>query len=197
MPTSSLRKRRFSLNPGQLPFVPVFATFGVGMKSGSPHLPSSLRTSARNLYSRLRLTPAFQRAVGELAEFYADSEPETVDSPTAQITGQTPEPASTVPMPNRAGALVLELQNDHWVRSLFVSACAVMGVEQGEVLSERRSVQLRSAGMPGLRRLPQDPADFGGKLIRAERFLYELRSGTQDPDIDRRILGVGRHVENL
>src|SRR5580704_18591205 len=71
------------------------------------------------------------------------------------------------------------------------------GVEQGEVLSKRRSVQLHSAGMPGLRRLPQDLADFGGKLIRAERFLYELRSGTQDPDIDRRILGVGRHVENL
>ena len=50
--------------------------------------------------------------------FYSDydSEPETVDSPPAQIIEQTAEPAPAVPLPNRAGALVLELQDDHWVR---------------------------------------------------------------------------------
>jgi hypothetical protein len=50
--------------------------------------------------------------------FYSDydSEPETVDAPPAQIIEQTAEPASAVPVPNRAGALVLELQDDHWVR---------------------------------------------------------------------------------
>jgi hypothetical protein len=45
-----------------------------------------------------------------------DSEPETVDGPPAQIIEQTAEPASAVPVPNKAGALVLELQDDHWVR---------------------------------------------------------------------------------
>jgi hypothetical protein len=96
------------VNPGQSPFVPVFATFGVGMKSASPHLPSGLRTSARNLcVVACDSRPRFSGAAGELADFYADSEPETVDSPTAQITVQTPEPASRVAMPNRAGALVL------------------------------------------------------------------------------------------
>jgi hypothetical protein len=51
--------------------------------------------------------------------FYSDydSEPETVDAPpAAQIIEQTAEPSSAVPVPNRAGALVLELQDDHWVR---------------------------------------------------------------------------------
>jgi hypothetical protein len=41
-PPSSLRKRHFSLNPGQSPSVPVFTTFGLGMKAASPQL-SSLR----------------------------------------------------------------------------------------------------------------------------------------------------------
>jgi hypothetical protein len=64
-------------------------------------------------------------AAGALPDFYSDSdsEPETVDSPPAQITEQTAEPASAMPMPNRVGALVLELQDDHWVRPHFVSAC--------------------------------------------------------------------------
>jgi hypothetical protein len=46
----------------------------------------------------------------------SDSEPETVEAPPPQIIEQTAEPASAVPVPNRPGALVLELQDDHWVR---------------------------------------------------------------------------------
>jgi hypothetical protein len=49
-------------------------------------------------------------------DYDSDSDSETVDSPPAQIIEQTAEPASAVLMPNKAGALVLELQDDHWVR---------------------------------------------------------------------------------
>ena len=45
-----------------------------------------------------------------------DSEPETVEPPPAQIVEQIAQPGPPAPVPNRAGALVLELQDDHWVR---------------------------------------------------------------------------------
>lgn len=45
-----------------------------------------------------------------------DSEPEAVEPPPAQIVEQTAQPSPPAPVPNRAGALVLELQDDHWVR---------------------------------------------------------------------------------
>ena len=50
--------------------------------------------------------------------FYSDydSEPETVEPPSAQIVGPTAQPSLPAPLPNKAGALVLELQDDHWVR---------------------------------------------------------------------------------
>ena len=45
-----------------------------------------------------------------------DSEPETVEPPPAQILEQSAQPGPPAPVPIRAGALVLELQDDHWVR---------------------------------------------------------------------------------
>jgi hypothetical protein len=89
---------------------------------GRPGLAVERRGSMRTRFVRQSHGRRFSSGSAFAPYFYSDydydsdSEPETVDSPPAQIIEQTAEPASAVPMPNGAGALVLELQDDHWVR---------------------------------------------------------------------------------
>jgi hypothetical protein len=85
---------------------------------GRPGLAVEGRGGVRTRFVRQSHGRRFSPGSAFAPYFYSDydSEPETVDSPPAQIIEQTAEPASAVPMPNRAGALVLELQDDHWVR---------------------------------------------------------------------------------
>jgi hypothetical protein len=67
---------------------------------------------ARQFSSGSAFAPYFYSDYG----YDYDYEPETAEPPPSPIPEQTAEPASPVPVPNRAGALVLELQDDHWVR---------------------------------------------------------------------------------
>ena len=73
-----------------------------------------------------------------------DSEPETVDAPPAQIIEQTAEPASAVPVPNTPGALVLELQDDHWVR-ITNSGQSQTGGQSSQPQSEQAPIYHRPA----------------------------------------------------
>lgn len=86
--------------------------------AGRPGAAVAWRGSARTRFVRPGHGRRFSSGSAFAPYFYSDydSEPETVDAPHAQIIEQTAEPASAVPVPNRAGALVLELQDDHWVR---------------------------------------------------------------------------------
>ena len=86
--------------------------------AGRPGAAVAWRGSARTRFVRQGHGRRFSSGSAFAPYFYSDydSEPETVDAPPAQIIEQTAEPASAVPVPNRAGALVLELQDDHWVR---------------------------------------------------------------------------------
>lgn len=58
-------------------------------------------------------------------------------------------------------------------------------------------LQLTCAGMAGIRLPSENLTHFGGKLIRAERFLYELGSRAEHSNIDCGVLRVGRHIEDL
>ena len=86
--------------------------------SGRPGAAVAPRGSVKTRFVRQSHRRRFSSDSAFAPYFYADydSEPETVDAPPAQIIEQSAEPASAVPVPNRAGALVLELQDDHWVR---------------------------------------------------------------------------------
>ena len=68
---------------------------------------------------------------------------------------------------------------------------------QPMLLLRPATLKLRGTGVAALRRPPQYLTDFGCKLIWAERLLYKLRSRTQDSDIDRGVLCVGRHIKDL
>jgi hypothetical protein len=87
--------------------------------AGRPGAALAWHGSARTRFVRQGRGRRFSSGSAFAPYFYSDydSEPETVDAPpAAQIIEQTAEPASAVPVPNRGGALVLELQDDHWVR---------------------------------------------------------------------------------
>ncbi|HSY97883.1 MAG TPA: hypothetical protein VK788_00175 [Terriglobales bacterium] len=86
--------------------------------AGRPGAAVARRGSVSTRFVRQGQRRRFSSGSAFAPYFYSDydSEPETVDAPPAQIIEQTAEPASAVPVPNRAGALVLELQDDHWVR---------------------------------------------------------------------------------
>ena len=86
--------------------------------SGRPGAAVAPRGSVKTRFVRQSHRRRFSSDSAFAPYFYPDydSEPETVDAPPAQIIEQSAEPASAVPVPNRAGALVLELQDDHWVR---------------------------------------------------------------------------------
>jgi len=85
--------------------------------AGRPGAAVARRGSVSTRFVRQGQRRRFSSGSAFAPYFYSDydSEPETVDAPPAQIIEQTAEPASAVPVPNRAGALVLELQDDHWV----------------------------------------------------------------------------------
>src|ERR1700751_3040105 len=88
--------------------------------TGRPGAAVARRGSVKTRFVRQSHRRRFSSDSAFAPYFYPDydydSEPETVDAPPAQIIEQSAEPASAVPVPNRAGALVLELQDDHWVR---------------------------------------------------------------------------------
>lgn len=88
--------------------------------AGRPGAAVAWRGGVRSRFVRHSHGRRFSSGSAFAPYFYSDydydSEPETVDAPPAQIIEQTAEPASAAPVPNRAGALVLELQDDHWVR---------------------------------------------------------------------------------
>ena len=86
--------------------------------TGRPGAAVARRGSVKTRFVRQSHGRRFSSDSAFAPYFYPDydSEPETVDAPPAQIIEQTAEPASAVPVPNKAGALVLELQDDHWVR---------------------------------------------------------------------------------
>lgn len=88
--------------------------------AGRPGAAVTWRGGVRSHFVRQSHGRRFSSGSAFAPYFYSDydydSEPETVDAPPAQTIEQTAEPASAAPVPNRAGALVLELQDDHWVR---------------------------------------------------------------------------------
>ena len=96
---------------------------------------------------------------------------------------------------HRGARFALLAERETFLRNFFITAENVQ-VSVVVVLFPG-GLQLPSAGMAGPRLLSQDVTHFGGKLIRAERFLYEVRSRIQHSDIDRSVLRVGRHIEDL
>ena len=106
---------------GATAFVPSAQAQRHGSASaGRPGAAVAWRGGVRSRFVRQNHGHRFSSGSAFAPYFYSDydydSEPQTVDAPPAQIIEQTAEPASAAPVPNRAGALVLELQDDHWVR---------------------------------------------------------------------------------
>jgi hypothetical protein len=94
---------------------------GASAAASRPRTAVAQHGAARTRFIRsVRGTHRFSSGSAFAPYFYSDydydSEPETGAPPPAQIVEQTAQPGPTAPVPNRAGALVLELQDDHWVR---------------------------------------------------------------------------------
>jgi hypothetical protein len=92
---------------------------GVSAAGGRPGTTIARRGSARTRFiGSVRGARRFFSGSEFAPYFYSDydSEPETVEPPSGQIVGQTAQPSLPALLPNKAGALVLELQDDHWVR---------------------------------------------------------------------------------
>jgi hypothetical protein len=95
----------------------------------------------------------------------------------------------------RGARFALVAEREAFLRNFFITAENVR--VSFVVVLFPGGLQLPCAGMASPRLLFQDVTHFGGKLIRAERFLYEVRSRIQHSDIDRGVLCVGRHIEDL
>jgi hypothetical protein len=100
---SAQGQRRSASAPASRPRTAVMRRSGVKTR------PVPLR-GVRQFSSGSAFAPYFYSDYGD------DYEPESVEPPPPQIVEQTAQQASPAPLPNRAGALVLELQDDHWVR---------------------------------------------------------------------------------
>ena len=81
-----------------------------GARLGSMRAHSVPLRRARQFSSGSAFAPYFY------SDYGYDYEPETVEPPPGPIVERTAEPDSPAPVPDRTGALVLELQDDHWVR---------------------------------------------------------------------------------
>ncbi|MGC1596211.1 MAG: hypothetical protein WA774_12710 [Candidatus Acidiferrales bacterium] len=92
---------------------------GVSAAVGRPGTTVARRGAVRTRFiGSLRGARGFSSGSAFAPYFYSDydSEPEAVEPPPAQVVGQAAQPSLPALLPNKAGALVLELQDDHWVR---------------------------------------------------------------------------------
>ena len=92
---------------------------GVSAAVGRPGTTVARRGAVRARFiGSLRGARGFSSGSAFAPYFYSDydSEPEAVEPPPAQVVGQAAQPSLPALLPNKAGALVLELQDDHWVR---------------------------------------------------------------------------------